>query len=120
MPVRSLAFAATAALLVAAAASSASAEVKLVQSTPAANAAAASPKSITLTFSEKLKPGATLQLSMPEHGMKVGAKTSVSADGKTLTATPQSPLMAGAYKVAWTAAGADGKKMTGQVAFKVN
>ena len=40
MPVRSLAFAATAALLVAAAASSASAEVKLVQSTPAANAAA--------------------------------------------------------------------------------
>lgn len=120
MTYRSTATAAAALILGAALATAADAEVKLVQSTPTANAAVAAPKTVILTFSEKLAPGATLQLSMPDHGMKLGMKTTVSPDGKSLVGTPQSALMGGGYKVAWTAAGADGKKMSGAVSFKVN
>ena len=46
-------------------------------------------------------------------------KESVSKDGKSITGTPQAALGKGAYKVLWTAASADGHKMTGEVTFKV-
>ncbi len=97
------------------------AHAHLVASTPAANASLkAAPKEITLTFSEKLVPAFTkAELAMTDHNMKVPVKTAVSKDGKTLTATPQSPLMKGAYKVVWSAASADGHKMKGEVTFKV-
>lgn len=120
MTYRSTVAAAAALILGAALATAASAEIKLVQSAPAANTVVATTKSVSLTFSEKLAPGASLQLSMPEHGMKMGMKTTVSPDGMTLIGTPESALTSGGYKVAWTAAGADGKKMAGQVSFKVN
>ena len=98
------------------------AHAHLVSSNPAANAAvAAAPKVITLTFNEQLVPAfSKFELTMPEHGgMKVPVKTTVSKDGKSITGTPQSALTNGAYKIVWSAASADGHKMTGEVAFKV-
>lgn len=112
-------FAATAALV---ATSPAWAHAKLVSSNPAANATlAAAPKTITLTFNEKLVPAfSKFDVTMPEHGgMKVAVKTAVSSDGKTITGTPQAVLGKGAYKIVWTAASVDGHKMNGEVAFKV-
>ncbi len=103
-------------------ATQASAHAQLVSSNPAANATvAAAPKTITLTFNEKLAPAfSKFEITMPEHGgMKVPVKTTVSADGKSITGTPQTALGKGAYKVVWTAASSDGHKMTGEVAFKV-
>ena len=109
----------TAALL---ATSPAWAHAHLVSSDPGANATVtASPKTISLTFSEKLVPAfSKFDLVMPEHGgMKVSVKTAVSQDGKSITGTPDAALTKGDYKILWTAASADGHKMTGEVAFKV-
>lgn len=112
------AFAAAAAMLTA---GQAAAHAKLVSSTPAANAQVAAPKVISLTFNEKLAPAFSgFELTMVEHGMKIPVKTAVSADGKTLTGTPQGAFMKGTYKVTWHAASADGHRMTGEVSFKVN
>lgn len=98
------------------------AHAQLVSSNPAANATvAASTKAITLTFNEKLAPAfSKLDLTMPGHGgMKVALKTAVSADGMSLTGMPEAALVKGAYKIVWTAATADGHKMSGEVAFTV-
>ena len=97
------------------------AHAHLVSSNPAANATVAAPKTITLTFNEKLVPAfSKFDLSMPEHGgMKVAVKTAVSTDGKAITGTPDAALASGAYKIVWTAASADGHKMNGELAFKV-
>jgi len=114
------ALAGTAALI---ATSPAWAHAKLVSSNPTADATlAAPPKTITLTFNEKLVPAfSKFEVTMPEHGgMKVAVKTAVSADGKTISGTPQTALTKGAYKIVWTAASADGHKMNGEVAFKVS
>jgi methionine-rich copper-binding protein CopC len=102
-------------------ATSALAHAHLVNSSPAANATlTASPKSIVLTFNEKLTPAfSTVQLSMVDHNMKVPVKTAVSKDGKSLVATPQAALMKGAYKVTWAVASSDGHKMTGDVTFRI-
>lgn len=113
------ALAAGAALL---AAGPALAHAKLVSSSPAANAILSSaPKTITLTFNEKLTPAfSKFEMTMPEHGgMKVAVKTAVSKDGKSLVGTPQSALTRGAYKIVWSAATSDGHKMSGLVAFKI-
>ena len=102
-------------------ASHAAAHAHLVSSTPAANATITSPKTITLTFNEKLVSAfSRFDLMMPDmNGMKVPVKTAVSKDGKTITGAVAKPLMRGAYKIRWTAAGADGHRMTGEVAFRV-
>lgn len=102
-------------------AGSAYGHAKLVKSNPAANAAlSAAPKVLTLTFNEKVTPAFTkVELAMVDHDMKVPVKTAVSKDGHTVTATPQSALMKGAYKVTWTAATADGHKMSGDLAFRI-
>jgi methionine-rich copper-binding protein CopC len=113
------AIAGTAALL---ATSPAWAHAHLVSSSPAANATVrVAPKTITLTFNEKVAPAfSKFDLVMPEHGgMKVAVKTKVSKDGKSIVGTVAAPLTKGAYKVAWTAASADGHKMTGEVPFTV-
>ena len=104
------------------ASTSAWAHAQLVSSTPTADAAvAAAPKTITLTFSEKLVPAfSKFELVMPEHGgMKVAVATVVSGDGKSIVGTPEGTLIRGAYKVVWTAASAYGHRMTGEVAFRV-
>lgn len=98
----------------------AGAHAKLVTSDPTANATVAAPKTIRLTFNEKLAPAfSTFELAMAD-GMKMSVKTSVSSDRKTITGVPKGPLMAGAYKVTWRAAAADdGHRMDGTLAFTV-
>lgn len=104
------------------------AKVKLAASTPAAGAKAKSPKTVTLTFSEKVNPAkataAIIMTAMPgmaNHGeMPIRNFTANwSADGKTMTLTLKKPLPAGTYDVRWQAAGADGHAMTGKVTFDV-
>lgn len=102
-------------------ATQADAHAKLVSSTPAANSAVAAPKTISLTFNEKIAPAFSgFDLMMVEHNMKVPVKTTVSKDGKTLIGTPQGALMKGTYKVNWRAASGDGHRMQGEVSFVVN
>ena len=109
-----------AAALALAVASPAFAHAHLVSSTPAANATVRSPKSITLTFNERVVPAfSKFELAMPAHGMTIPMKTKVSSDGKKITGTVASALMRGDYTITWTAAGSDGHKMTGKFAFKV-
>ena len=102
-------------------AGSAMAHAHLVKSTPTANTTVAAPKTISLTFNEKLTPAfSKFELTMPGMGnMKVGVKTTVSKDGLTIVGTPQAKLMAGAYKITWHAASGDGHKMDGTVNFTV-
>jgi copper resistance protein C len=98
------------------------AHAELVRSNPVANATVATgPKTITLTFNERLVPAfSKFELVMPAHdGMKVPVATSVSRDGKRIVGTLRERLHSGEYKVAWTAAGSDGHKRTGEVRFRV-
>ena len=102
-------------------AGAASAHAHLVKSTPAANATVATPKSISLTFNEKLTPAfSKFELVMPTMGnMTVPVKTTVSKDGMTITGTPKARLMPGIYKINWHAASSDGHRMDGVVDFTV-
>jgi len=95
------------ALLLCAALSPAWAQAKLVQSSPAADATVSAPRSIKLSFNEKLAPASGAQLSMAD-GMSISAKVSLSDDGKTLTARPTAPFMAGKWTLSWHAVTADG------------
>lgn len=97
------------------------AHAHLIKSDPAANATVAAPKTISLTFNETLVPSfSKAEIIMDGMKMTVPVKTTVSNDGKTLVATPQGKMMAGGYHVKWTAASADGHRMTGEVGFKVH
>ncbi|ADG10970.1 copper resistance protein CopC [Caulobacter segnis] len=98
----------------------ASAHAKLVASDPAANATVAAPKTISLTFNEKLAPAfSTFELAMAD-GMKTPVKTTVSPDRKTIRGAPKGRLMPGAYKLTWYAAAADdGHRMDGTLTFTV-
>lgn len=109
---------AAAALLVA---GTASAHAHLVKSTPAADATVAAPKTISLTFNEKLTPAfSKFELVMPAmNAMAVPVKTTVSKDGLTIVGTPQATLTPGVYKINWHAASSDGHKMDGTVDFTV-
>lgn len=102
-------------------AGSAAAHAHLVTSTPAANATVTAPKTISLTFNEKLTPAfSKFELNMPAmNGMKVKMKTVVSKDHLTMVGKPQGKLMPGAYSITWHAASDDGHKMDGVVPFTV-
>ena len=102
------------------AAGQASAHAVLVKSNPAANAAVAAPKTISLTFNEALTPAFSgFDLSMGD-GMKIKVKTRVSKDKKTITGVPSGRMMAGAYKISWHAAAVDdGHRTTGTLPFTV-
>ena len=96
------------------------AHAKLVKSNPSANATVKSPKTITLTFNERVVPAfSKFELAMPAHKMTIPVTTTVSSDGKRIVGAVPTALMKGAYTITWTAAGADGHEMTGKVAFKV-
>ena len=99
----------------------AAAHTHLVQSTPAANATLhTGPRTITLTFNERLVAAfSKFEVTMPVHGMDVPVTTALSSDGKRIVGTLAQPLGKGAYRVSWTAAGADGHKMTGTLNFTV-
>jgi methionine-rich copper-binding protein CopC len=96
------------------------AHAHVVSSNPAANAAIAPPKQVSVTFSEKLVPAfSKVAFSMAGMNMGVPVKTSVSTDGKTIVAVPQGAFMKGSYVINWTAASADGHKTKGSIPFKV-
>lgn len=96
------------------------AHAHLVRSTPAANVTVAAPERVTLTFNERLTPAfSKVEIVMVGHDMQVPVRTAFSSDGKTITATPQGRFMKGSYTIKWTAAGADGHRMQGEIPFKV-
>lgn len=108
-------------LSILAAATQASAHAHLTGSDPAANATVAAPRQLTLHFSERLNPrfsGLTLTMSKMSN-MAVAAKVAVAKDGKTLVATPNEALAAGAYKVSWHTVSADTHRMQGVYSFTV-
>ena len=113
--------AAAAALALAGLATEASAHAHLLTSNPAANAAVPAPKQLTLKFSEKLQPKFSgLSVSMSQmHNMVAPVKVAVSKDGKSLIATPTTPLSAGVYRVAWHAVTADTHRVQGAYTFTV-
>jgi len=100
--------------------SPAMAHAQLLQSAPAADSTVAAPKTIKLTFSEKLASASSgISLSMVD-GMVVSTKTSLSDDGKTFTARPTSPFMAGKWTLTWHATAVDdGHKTEGSYSFTV-
>ncbi len=114
-PVRALALGLACAALLS---SSAAAHARLTASSPAAEAVVAAPGSMSLTFNEPLEAKFSgLTLAGPRGAAKV--KVSVSADRKTLLATPTAPLAPGAYKVNWHAVAGDGHRMEGAFGFTV-
>ena len=117
-----------AALMLAAIPSLASAQPKLLSSTPAANATVSKPAKLSLTFSEKLlptlssvdlvmtgMPGMASHAPMPIKGFK----TLIEGDGRTLTVTLPRSLPVGSYDLNWHAAGADQRKISGKYSFTV-
>ena len=97
------------------------AHAHVVASTPAAGAAIAPPKPISVSFNEKLVPAfSKLEVSMAGMTMKVPLKTAVSNDGKTIVGVPQGAFMKGDYVIKWsTAAADDGHHTAGTIPFKV-
>lgn len=96
----------------------AEAHAHLTASAPAAKAVVAAPKVVTLTFNEPLEVKFSgLTLTGPAGAAAVNVVA--SDDRKTLRATPQAPLSAGAYKVNWHAVAKDGHRMEGTFDFTV-
>ena len=96
------------------------AHAALVSSDPAANSTVAAPKTISLTFSEKLTPAFSgFSVSMGD-GMSVKLIGKLSDDGKTIIGTPMGGFMAGTYKLSWHATTVDdGHKTEGSFNFAV-
>ncbi|XUO87730.1 copper homeostasis periplasmic binding protein CopC [Halomonas sp. KM072] len=102
----------------------AQAHISLVESTPAADAVAATPKQIDLVFNERLVPRASrLELSAIKNGEVTEKFEHIDIefinDGKTLRAKLHHPLGAGVYRVQWRAVGDDNHPMTGEFSFTV-
>jgi methionine-rich copper-binding protein CopC len=96
------------------------AHAHVVSSNPAANAVIAAPKQVSVTLSEKLVPAfSKIEISMTGMNMAVPVKSTVSADGKTIVATPTGALMKGSYVINWSAASVDGHKTKGTIPFKI-
>ncbi|ATQ43851.1 copper homeostasis periplasmic binding protein CopC [Caulobacter mirabilis] len=117
-PSRPAAVLAAAALLLTA--GQAFAHARMTASTPAANAVVAAPKTITLTFNERVAPAFSSFDLVAPGGRTVKPATAVSKDGKSITGKLAAPLAKGGYTVNWRAVSADGHRMTGTFAFKVN
>lgn len=96
----------------------AAAHARLVSSVPAADATTPAPKTITLTFSEKVIP-AFSGFELAASGRKAAVTTSVSKDGKSLVGVVSGALKPGPHVVTWHAASGDGHRMSGTVAFQV-
>ena len=108
-----------AAAAVAFAAGPVAAHARLVSATPAPNATVAATRTLNLTFSERTVPAFSGFDVVDAAGDKVALRTSVGADGKTLTGRLARPLAAGAYRVDWRIASSDGHRMTGSYSFSV-
>ena len=101
---------------------------KLLSANPAANAAVAPTRTVTLTFSEGLTPrlsSATLVMTgmpgmndHPEMPMQ-GVTSALSRDGKSLVLTSTRPLPAGTYRVDYVIVGGDTHRITGKHNFSI-
>lgn len=101
------------------ASSSAYAHARLLSATPGSGATVTVPRTINLTFSERFAaPFSTVEVE-DGRGCAVSLTKTVSGDGKTLSGTFGAPLTAGAYRVTWAIAAADGHRMTGTYSFTV-
>ncbi|MBE7217572.1 MAG: copper homeostasis periplasmic binding protein CopC [Caulobacteraceae bacterium] len=102
------------------AAGTASAHARLVASSPAANAAVAPPRAVSLTFSERLTPAFSAFDLTSGDGRRLGLKAALGPDGKTMVGAPQGPLRPGAYTVDWHAVSSgDGHRTEGRFRFTV-
>jgi len=100
-------------------ATQADAHARVVASTPSASATVASPRSFTVTFSERVVPAFSGFNVVNAAGAAFAVTTAVSRDGRTLSGRTGRRLAAGAYTVNWHAASADGHRMTGAIPFRV-
>ena len=113
------ALAAAASLLVAG--SQAQAHASLVSATPAANATVATPRMITLHFSEKLVAKFSGASLMSAKGKNVPIHASFATnDAKSFNLAVMGKLAPGRYMVMWHAVAADdGHRSKGSVSFMV-
>ena len=100
-------------------ATAASAHAHMTAATPAAESTVTAPRSVTLTFSERLVPAFSSLEITNAAGTRSTVATTVSEDGKTLVGTLSAPLTTGRYTVQWAIASGDGHRMTGTHAFTV-
>jgi methionine-rich copper-binding protein CopC len=116
-----------AAALLAALPGAALAHIKLVGSTPSANAIVSKPTRIELKFNEKLI-GSTMKTEilmtampgMKDHPpMKMAHTSKMVKDGKSITLMLKRALVPGTYLVKWSAAGADTHRMGSEFSFTV-
>ncbi len=84
---------------------------KLKAADPAVDSTGPAPSTLSLSFSEKLTPGAaTVTLSPAPAG---GVSIADGADGQSLIVTPKAKLATGSYKVDWAVTAANGHQSTG-------
>lgn len=104
------------------------AQAQLVRSAPAAGAAVRAVSQIDLAFAAPVNAataGAQIVMTampgMADHPpMAIKGFTIVpGADGRALRLKLRKPLVPGDYTVSWSVAGADGKRLTGKLSFKV-
>ncbi len=101
---------------------------KLVSATPAPNSVAAPTAELKLVFSESLVAqfsGADLVMTdMPgmkmNAPMKMPAKATLGADGKTLVVTLPKALPKGGYKLSYHVVSTDTHRVEGNYSFKIN
>ena len=97
----------------------AEAHARLVSASPSSGSTVGGVRTISLTFSERFAaPFSTVEVE-DARGRAVSLTKTVSEDGKTLGGTFGAPLTAGAYRVTWAIAAADGHRMTGTYSFTV-
>jgi methionine-rich copper-binding protein CopC len=99
---------------------------KLIAARPADHAEVSAPTTVEVSFSEVLMTqlsGADLTMTempgMTMGPMKIEAKTTASADGKSLVITPTQPLSPGTYSVDWHVVSDDTHAVKGSFSFRV-
>jgi methionine-rich copper-binding protein CopC len=97
----------------------AAAHARLVSAEPSADATVEAPATITLHFNEELETRVSSINVSDAAGHAVAVTPADAHDGKSIAATPDSPLAPGAYTVSWTAVGDDGHAVMGTLAFTV-
>jgi methionine-rich copper-binding protein CopC len=103
------------------------AHVKLVGSTPPANATASKVTSVQLKFNEKIALSTvktelvmTGMPGMSDHPpMKIAATSAMGKDGKSMTLALKRALVPGSYSIKWSATGADAHRVQGEFRFTV-
>lgn len=109
------------------AAPGAAAHVALAGSSPAAGSAMKKVTAVNLRFSDRIAPATaraevvmTAMPGMSDHPpMKMPLTSAIGKDGRSMVLTMKRALVPGSYQVQWTAAGADGHRVSGRFAFTV-